>query len=511
MAWYSRKKPTQLRTTPAEHSRLIKSVSNNDNAWYRVNAKTLNSPNLKLRQSIDEVRELSREVCAKNGYAQKYIEMLSVYTVGAEGMTLDPRVTFSDGTLDSETNAKIKAAWDDWSQHHASYNKRRTFNQMEASAIRSLGRDGEMLFQIVRGANAGKYGFALLQTDIACLDTRINARLPKGYVMMGVECSDENGEIVAYHLRNPWASSDLALAAEIGAGNKRVDAKNILHHFDDEYGDGLRGMPWTSSVLLTIARLAEYTDAHLLACQLAANVPLVLSNKEGEPLDSTISNVGVNGETSTPTPQQQPALNLKYQQILETPYNQEIKALDLKYPTAGFAEALKEYLQQISAGLFVSYASMTSDSSNEAWSTVRHQSIMERDHWKQIIADFKQAFHMRVYREWLECAMLSSALDLPGKPEDYYNVDFRSRGFAQADPRKEMDANLKGISEGLFTRSQLATESGQDWEENILQLQREQDFAKAHGVVLPEAPPSNAAVNVNVNNAQPVKPNEPTK
>lgn len=461
-------------------------ISGIESAWYNINRNFLNSPNSEIRYTLDKTRELSRLLVGIDGYAAKYIELLSVYVVGEQGMQISPRYT-RDGVLVDEVNEAITKAWNEWCEE-ASFDGRYSFKELEQLGIRTVGRDGEALFRIVRGKSVNKFGFALQPLDPALLDINYNAKLEgEKFIYMGVEY--DGVRPVAYHLFNRYAN-DLVSNGFVNRVRERVPADEIIHIFDDDYGTLVRGLPWLQPAIKTLARLHEFLDAHLLACQVAAAAPLVMTSEGADTPD--FEDVSVNtiqnsdGTTSTVNETMSPVINLNYSHILELPANKRLQALDLKYPTQGFDIAVKTYLQQIAAGLQVSYASLTSDSSQESYSTVRHGSIIERDHWKQVQNFYAQRFHKKVYRAWLEAALLTGALDLLGMPEDYYAVDFRPRGFKHADPLKDMRAYVEGISQGLFTREQIVAEMGGNWEENIKTIQKEQRFAAQHGVLLPE-------------------------
>ena len=114
---------------------------------------------------------------------------------------------------------------------------------------------------------------------------------------------------------------------------------------------------------------------------------------------------------------------------------------------------------------------------------VRFSSIVEREHFAQIQRWLIKSFHMVVYKKWIETAMLYGALKLPSmNAEDYYQVNFRSTRHSTIDPAKDMKAYIEGISNGLFTRTQVCAELGGDFYENIKQLAVEEEYIQKYGV-----------------------------
>lgn len=485
MAWYNRK--AEVRIPKPERIRYHKGrVSSLEQSWYVSNRGFLNSPNVDIRNTLEKTRELSRLLCGIDPYSAKYLEMLSIYVTGDVGMRLEPRIELADGTLDLETNATIKRAWEDWCES-ASFDGRYTFTELEALGIRTVGRDGESLFRVVRGKNVNAFGFALQPIDPALLDVQYNTRLSAdSAVIMGVEY--QGVKPVAYHIWNRYASETAGTG--VLRQRERVPADEIIHAFDDDFGNLVRGMPWLQPALKTLARLHEFLDAHLLACQVAARAPLVLtSDGEATPdytSDVAVTNTTVDGNT-TNTAAPTPFIDLQYSQILELPAHKKLEALNLQYPQTGFDIAVRTYLQGIASGLVMSYTTLTSDGSKESYSTVRYNSDVDKTHWKQIQKWYANAFHKRVYKAWLESATLSGALELPSNDlTQYHRVSFLPRGFRNLDPLKDMKAYKEGLAMGLYTLSDIAAEMGSDWRENIVKLSAEKDFAKAHGVTIPD-------------------------
>lgn len=513
--YFRSKKPTPVtfpkRTVPnvTMHKGRVEAL---EKTWYSVNRGFLNSPNQEIRYQLEKTRDLSRLLCSIDPYASKYLELLSVYVVGANGMQLSPRVYDRNGVLDTETNNTIKALWDEWCEE-ASYDGRYSFNELEQLGIRTIGRDGEALFRIVTGKSVNRFGIALHPIDPALLDISYSVRISDtNYVAMGVEYS--GAKPVAYHIWNRY-QDELVRSGMTGRIRERIPVDEIIHVFDDDYGNLVRGIPWTTPAIKTLARLHEFLDAHLKACQVAAAAPLVMTSTDGtstpDYMDVGITNgVNADGTTSTSYAALQPTITLDHSQILELPANKKLETLAMEFPKSGFDVAVKTYLQGVAAALQISYASLTSDGSKDSFSTVRHGSILERDHWKQVQSFYKTRFHKKVYKAWLDAVLLSSALDLPGQPEDYSRHDFISRGFSWIDPLKDMKAYAEGLQHGFYTHSQIAAEMGQNWQENIDVLAAEREYAKAKGVVLPSEvpPPQTPEVPLPENAPQQETPNE---
>ena len=116
---------------------------------------------------------------------------------------------------------------------------------------------------------------------------------------------------------------------------------------------------------------------------------------------------------------------------------------DLHAPDGQFEPFMRAMLRAVSAGLGVSYESVSHDFSSTNYSSSRLSLLEERDTYRQLQAWMIENFHQRVFEAWLDMAVLSGALDLPMydmDPDRYREVRWMPRGWAWVDPQKEVDA-----------------------------------------------------------------------
>jgi capsid protein len=73
------------------------------------------------------------------------------------------------------------------------------------------------------------------------------------------------------------------------------------------------------------------------------------------------------------------------------------------------------------------------------------------------------------------------------RPSDYRRLAFvkwQPRGWQWVDPQKEGAGNEIAVRMGSKSYTDIAAEQGRDFEEVIEQIQRDREFAEAHGVNL---------------------------
>lgn len=438
------------------------------------------SPNLDLLQNLQRTRDLSRYLVEIDPFLQRYIEVISVYVTGQEGLSIEPNITDSRGRLAERTNSSIKAAWYEWA-NEASYDTTMSFPEIEQLVVRSVARDGEAIVRMITGADVNKYGFALQPIDPQNLDITYNSVLPgERVVIMGIEF-DKRGRPVAYYIWNRLAT-DINMTPRI---RERIPAEEIIHIFDTDIPGAVRGMPWTTSVLNTVSRLNQFLEVHLQACSIAASTPLVMTNEQPDVVG--VDDVAVNGQPNARPVQ--PQINLAYSQILELDHGKSLQALNLNFPTQAFEQATRQYLQSIAAGLFMSYATLSADPNSGNSANIRFSSIVEKEHYAQLQRWIIKTFHMKVYKNWIENAILQGAIRLPTmNAEDYFNVNFRNTRHSTIDPTKDMRGYIEGIDNGLYTRSQIVAEMGGNFEENVKKLAEEKALLEQYGVTLGSIP-----------------------
>jgi capsid protein len=91
------------------------------------------------------------------------------------------------------------------------------------------------------------------------------------------------------------------------------------------------------------------------------------------------------------------------------------------------------------------------------------------------------------YREWLDVAVLSGRLKINDYFQNrahYRKPKFTSRGWPWVDPLKEVNANIKAVKAGFKTLTEIAAESGKDFEDIVKTRRRELDLLATYQIDL---------------------------
>lgn len=472
------KKPLQVR------SFSLGNASPKKYAHYRG---IFTSPNAMTRNDLPRAREAARDLAASDGYMQKYLEMLSTYVIGAQGMQYLPQVMNADGTLDTDTNDILRKAWNEWCEC-ASYDGSMSFINLQDIAVKGLGRDGESFFRYIRGNPnkvGNRFGFALHPIDATLVDLTQPIRYTEGgVVVLGVEYDGVRPS--AYNVWTDFADFGLNIQHR---KLERIPADEVLHLIDKEYGSEIRGMPWIVAAIPILFDLYDFERAYLEACIVAASIPLVIHNNDPRANAGAFDTQGAMnqiGDTDTPPVDTlgNTGLDVSYQQILEVPAGKTLSGIQSQFPNQSYKDTIQSYVLKIAAAFNMSYATFSGDGGNDTSATVRNGSLLERDYWAKIQADVARGFHKKVFVAWLEQAILSNAL--PFAMKDFGRLsacEFKPRGFRTIDPTKDLKGYAIALDYGITTRSIVAQELGMNDYEDLLRIkQREMQLEQKYGV-----------------------------
>jgi lambda family phage portal protein len=440
-------------------------------------ASTNASINADVNAGLARMRGRARNLAQNNDYAKKFLQQIKTNVVGPNGFAL--QVLARDGAmLDSLANTLIETAFRAWcARGVCELSGKLSFIQVQGLIAQAVGRDGEALVRIWRGASAGNsHQFALQLLDVDRLPIDYNvAQVGNGNrIEMGVEINAQ-GRPVAYHLY-PYHPGETTARSTVGARFERVPAAEIMHLFRPSRPEQRRGVPEMHTAMFRLEMLSKFEAAAVVAARRGAETLGFFISVDGSA--PILGEVGPDGnQISTSVPGQFDTLPTGY----------DFKGFDSKYPSESFGPFVKHQLRGISSGLGVSYNSLASDLEGVNYSSIRAGVLEERDVWMDWQTWMIESFLTPVYEAWLPTAMAagaiaygSSGLPLPIRKIDQFLVhSWQGRRWSWVDPLKDVQANIESINAGLKSRRQVIAEQGQDLDEVWSQLQAENDLAES--------------------------------
>jgi lambda family phage portal protein len=450
------------------------------------------SANTELRWNLRALRNRARELARNEGVMTKFLSMLAMNVVGAQGIAL--RVKFdphgnSTPERDQQLAAEVEAAFADWSRpENCTASGRLSWVGALAHAIRTIGRDGEFLCREIKNPPGNRFGYALQFRDVAWLDENWSAIASDtgNRILMSVEI-DSYDRPVRYWLTRP--SSDYLypqLDPRMGYRTP-APASEIIHKFlvtEDELQT--RGVPMCHAAMEQIHVAGSHVDAELYASRIGACITDWLR----PPKDAD----ELGGEEPLPPEFQTGAvrdLESGVAQVL--PPGWDVTSNDPKHPNTNFAAFQKAIKREIASALGVSYVSLANDLEGVNYSSIRAGLIEERDIWRYLQLFMIEHFCHRVFQNWLRSAMLTKAVTLSIRDYERIRDTWRPRGWDWVDPLKDIQASILAVMNGFESRSDYCDERGEDFQEILAKLALEQKAMEAAGLNMAPPDPATAA------------------
>ncbi|MEK9824206.1 MAG: phage portal protein [Gammaproteobacteria bacterium] len=439
---------------------------------------TQSSADAEIRNSLRKLRDRSREMVRNNPYAKQAKRTTQINVVGS-GIKLQSQVQQVRSRKPSETiNRLIEEKWNLWTRaSHCDVSGRHTFHMMEWLATGALPESGEALFRIIRRSFGGSkvpLALEMLESDYLDEEYQGPTLAKENEWRMGVEV-DKWGRAVRYAFltRHP---GDYWFQNQTQQGQKHVflPAEDVIHLFLPERPQQNRGVPWFHPVMADAHQLQGYEEAAVIRARAGASIMGFVTSPEGE-LDAD----DVEGDRRIS--EFEPGM-FKY---LEP--GQNINVPNIDSPDQQFEMFVKNKVRRFASGFGCSYETLSRDFSETNYSSSRLSLLEDREHWKVVQAYLIEHFQNRVFREWLNLAVLAGELpfdDYDTRPERYDNPRWMCRGWDWVDPLKEAKAYREMEQAGYMTKAQIVAKLGGDFYDNLTEFSREQQAATELGVEL---------------------------
>lgn len=440
-------------------------------------------PNASVFHSLRTLRSRARELLRNNPWARRGVESIVANLVGTG---IVPRWHLPDRPA---LKTEIQDLWRRWVDE-ADADARLDFYGLEALVTRSIVESGEILVRLrPRQLSDGLSVPLQLQVlEPEFLDDLNDRPLPNGHVVrMGVEF-DALGRRAAYHLFRAHPGDVIAMSGSLLGGGMAssvaVPAEQVQHLYRMERPGQIRGVPWLTPAILRIYELDQYDDAQLVRQKIAAMLTGFMYQNAEEDLFGT-------DEGRDDLGQQILGLEPGTMQVVP-PGIQKIEWSSP--PDAGntYPEFMKNQLRAVAVALGVTYEQLTTDLSLVNYSSIR-AGLVEFRRWAEAVQWHVLVFQFCrwVANAWLDMAVLSGALNLPGyaeNPAPYRSIAWRPPKWDWVDPEKEANALLKLTRGGFQPRQDGIAALGDDAEEVDRKYAEDNARADALGLVFDSDP-----------------------
>ena len=448
-----------------------------------------NSIDWYLRQDLRSARARSRELVRRNPYGKRFITAMRENIVGPEGVKIQSRVCKLNGELDDKACDAVEKAFMDWGRKHCDWTGKLSFLEIQKMALSCAAQDGEFIFEIKMGDQAGKYGLQLRAIDPELVDIEKNEPVNGGgEIRLGVEY-DSEGRVVRYHFRELPKRTGSSFGDYHTGKEYSVPANRILHGYINEWPDQSRGIPWMTATLEKLKHLDKYDESAIVAARAGADTHMVISNSpDGDGAYTGDEDAGEGDFYEQRAPGE--IMNIG---------NRTMNAYDPSYPHQLYADFVKSTLRSIASGVGVSYHSISNDLEGVNYSSIRAGVLEDREIFKGLQNWFVDSFVRPVFEMWVTYAWMNGQIMIDGRvsrrqPSDYQKASYQPRRWAWVDPQKDATANQIFLDNRLKSRSQLIREQGDD-PETVWQEIAKDDAKMAALGITPVAPMTNEVTN----------------
>lgn len=454
------------------------------------------SVNADLDGALPVLRARARHLAANNEHGKRFLTLCATNIVGRQNPRLqvramrDQRDPNKPTTLDKAANETIEGHWDKWGRTCDLSARHKTLYSLLRTIVKGVARDGEAIIRVVRNRSL-PYGMALQLLESDRLDEGLNARLDNGNVIrQGVEI-DSTLRAVAYHIKTSHPGDSYTTGRP---GTERVPASEIYHLFTADRAEQVRGVTWFHAIIMRGSIIHNFEEAAVIAAQVGASKIAVL---ESDIENATSANVG-DGLADSKVGGI-PQINAEGGELIDLTQfpGVRLNSWNPEYPHQNFESFLKACLRGVAAGFDVAAHNLTGDMTDVTYSSARIAELAERETWMIAQDWLVSSFLQPLYEDWLALNLLSGNIRFPvsGKAipaerfEKFRSASrFQGRRWSWVDPLKEASANLMNLEACLTSRTRLAAETGEEFDDILDELAAENAAMKAAGIENQKAP-----------------------
>ena len=398
------------------------------------------SANSETRVSLKALRSRSRDLCRNEAYAIRAVNTIVTNVIG-EGFLAKAKAK-------TEGRSKIfQVEWLDWAQSlDCDFDGLNTFAALQALVMRTIVESGEVLVRRVRRDSTSGLSvpmqLQILEPDFLD-DSKDGEVFSDGsFNIQGIEFSKE-GKRKAYWLFQKHPGDTYGGITLQGVNSVRVPAEEVLHIFRVERAGQVRGVPWLAPVMLKIKDLSDYSDFTLVRQKVSACFTAFVTAP-----DSLDLKVGSSAQT--------PAIGAKLEpgvtEQLPPGYSVEFASP----PTSGdFSQFSNAQLRALSAGMGITFETLTNDYSNCTFSSGRmgwQEFQRHIDQWRAHL--ITPRFCIPVWRWFTETAGIA------GFGSDKVVAIWTAPKREMIDPTKEVEALKSEVRSGLKSLPEAIRQNG---------------------------------------------------
>ncbi len=419
-----------------------------------------------IRWDIVSLRRRAREQERNNPHVARFLKLLQKNVVGSDGIQLIVDAMNTRGAPHIGVNKKIQLAFEDWGKSATcTVNRSLGWTGFLTMVIRTWARDGECFVRMIPADNLYGFSLQLLDADLLDENYRVAPSATQNEINMGIEV-DPYGAPIAYHFWTRHPTESWGIRQRI-----RVPAAQIIHVQQPRRYGALRAETILAPVLMSLRQTAKFIEAATVNARTGAS-KMGFIQKDPD--------AAVEDDEQAP---REMRMEAQAGVIEELEIGETFVPWNPAFPSESFGPFTNAMLQYISVGLDIPAIELTGDLTQTSYASSRIGKLDGQDTYRQLQKWLIEVVCQPIYEAWLDQAMLTGALELPGSDVTrWHNVKWRPRGWQGVDPLKEVTASKMAVDFQFSSRQRECARLGIDFFEVLEELKAEQNAMRAAGI-----------------------------
>ena len=436
--------------------------------------------NTEILSALPVIRSRSRDMAKNSPLYARYIQLMRENVVG-DGFRFKalPAVSLADPTsIDNRAAETLEYHWWKWATNPSAVDagRRQNLTQILQLAVENWVRDGEA-FIILDDTAQNRYGLNLRVVRSDCIDETVNFDMGEGRAVRGgVEFDIATGTPRAYWFNGSRADNGGVVYFH-SKPIVRIEARRVIHLFERHEADQVRGVPLGYAALVPLKMLDEYTRAELVAARAEACTVGIFKS----PYDSMNP---AKFEVSDKE-KDKAAHMIREGQNLWLPPGFDFASHTPSHPNRAWADYSTNLQRLVATGLGVDFTELTGNASDAISVSVRQSILRTREMYKTRQRVVSSLVLDRLYHAWLR-SFLSLAVSGDLTLADFERLsdhEFKGRRWGWIDPTAEVNAATIAVAHGWRTDAEVASDYGNDIDDDIKEAARVRPAKEAAGLV----------------------------
>ncbi len=436
-------------------------------------------PNSSLFSSLSSLRSRSRALTRNFSLGAGAID---AWVANLIGTGISPRWRIKDKVLKEE----IQELWSDWVEE-SDIDGICSFYGQQALGARAMIDAGEYLARFITPPPENDLivplQIQLLEADH--LDHTYNdiSAETGNRIRMGIEIDDDSRR-AAYHLW-PYHPGEQLGFEDTNLERIRVPASEIMHVYRPLRIGQLRGRPWMAPAIIKMHEIDQCDDAELVRRKTTAMFGgFIKRTIDAQPGGSPLPQLG---RTGTLDANSNKVIELEPGTFPKLPLGWDVVFSEPHDVAGSYIDWMKQQMRHVARAMGLTYDQLTGDLEGVTYTSLRAGLLEFRRLCRQIqLHTLAFQFCRVVARRWINVAVISGAIDIPGftkKRRIYYRVSWRPDGWDWVDPVKDQKAEVIAVRAGFKSRSAVVAEGGEDVEKVDVEQAEDKARADAAGLV----------------------------